>query len=100
MGIKIVSYRVIVSRSCYHYKIRVTICRCAVKCGCQIKIFPGKVFLDIFITDGRSAAVDKLYLLWNDVHCRDPVMLSEQCRQAQTDIAGARDCDIIFSHGD
>ena len=75
----------------------------AVEGGGEVEVLLGEVFLDIFVLDGRNAAVDLLHLFGDDIDGRHPVVLRQQRGDAQTDIArtGYGDFQIlVFSHSD
>ena len=60
-----------------------------------------QIFFDILVLDRRDKLIDLFYLFGKDVDCRDFIVLSQQDRQGQAYIAGARNGDPVAAfYGD
>ena len=93
-GIEVVLLAVVVGRRGDDHEVRIPIRRFGVQRGGQVEFLFREILLNVFVLNGRLAAVDLLHLLRDDVHGRDVVMLRQQRGDGQADIAGARDCDV------
>ena len=54
-----------------------------------------QIFFDILVLDRRDKLIDLFYLFGKDVDCRDFIVLSQQDRQGQAYITGARNGDVV-----
>ena len=93
-GVKIVEVRVIVGRGRDDHELCVPIGGLAVQRRGEPKPAPGEKRFDLAVPDGREAAVDHVHLGRGRAHGHDLVMLRQQHRQRQADIADARNCDF------
>ena len=58
----------------------------------EVQFFFREVFLNVFVLNGRDAAVDLLDLLGDHVHGDDLVLLREERGDGEADVAGTGDC--------
>ena len=79
VGVERVFHRVVVGGSCYDHEVCVAIGGGAVESGCEVELFLAQVFFNVIVLYGRTAIVDHLHLLREDVDCCDAVMLSQEC---------------------
>ena len=93
-GIEEVLDRVVVGRRGDDDELRVPVGCGAVEGGGEAEGLLGEVFLDVFVLDGADAAVEHVYLLRDDVHGGDVVVLGQQGGDAQAHVAGAGNCNF------
>ena len=93
-SVEIVFLAVIVCRRCDHYIVSIFIC-CLTIQGCsQVKLFFGKIFLDIFILDRRFTFIDQINFFRNDINGCDMIVLCKQSSNRKSDITGTGNCNI------
>ena len=61
----------------------------AVEGGTEVEGLLGKVFLDIFVLNGRLAVVNLVHLFSHYIYGGDLMMAREQCGYAQADVTCA-----------
>ena len=94
MGIEEVLLRVVVGWGSNNHIVSILIGCCAIKSGRQIQFFLCKIFFNILILNRRYLIIDFLYLLRDNIHCCNVVMLRQQSGDTHTDIAGSCDSNI------
>ena len=95
--VEVVPHRVVVGRGRDDHVVGIPVGGLPVQGGHQVQVLLSQVFLYIFVLDGGFPAVDKVHLFRDDVHGGDVVVLAQQRRDAQADVAGAGDGDLDVS---
>ena len=97
-GVKEIFLAVVVRRRGDDHKVGVAVGGAAVQRGHKVQRLFGEVFLDVFVLDGRLAAVDLFHLFGQDIHRRHMVVLRQQRRDGQPHIAGTGHCNVHNAH--
>lgn len=95
--IEIVLDGIIVRRRGNDHELRIAIGGRPVECGLQIQRFLRQILLDVFVLNGRLAAVYQINFLGNDIHGHDLMMLSQQRGNGQAHIAGTCNCYLHYT---
>lgn len=90
--IEIVLDGIIVRRRGNDHELRIAIGGRPVERGLQMQRFFRQIFLDVFVLNGRLAAVYQIDLLGNDIHGHDLMMLGQERGDGQAHIAGSGNC--------
>ena len=97
-GVEVVPDRVVVRRGGDDDVLGVRVCPAAVQGGRQVQGFLRQVLLDVLVLDRGPAAVDQVYLLGDDVHGGDTVVLGQQGGEAESNVACAGYGDAVRFH--
>ena len=95
--VEVVPHRVVVGRGRDDHVVGIPVGGLPVEGRYQVQVLLRKVFLYVFVLDGGLPPVYELHLLRDDVHRGDMVVLAQQRRDAQSDVAGPGDGDIDVS---
>ena len=98
MCVEKVFHRIVIRRRSDYHKIRILISRRTVKRCSQSQRLLRKKLLDVLVLDWRDALVDFLNLFRYYVNGCHVVVLREECRHRETDVASAGDGDINGFH--
>ena len=87
MCIKEVLNRIIIRRSRYHHIVGIGISLGAVQRGGQIQLFLCEILLYVLILYWGYASIYLVYLLSDNIHCRNLMMLCQQGGNTKAHIA-------------
>lgn len=90
--IEIVLDGVVVRRRGNNHELRIAIGSRPVERGLQMQRFLRQILFDVLVLNGRLAAVYQIYLLGNDIHGHDLMMLGKERGDGQAHIAGSGNC--------
>ena len=76
--VKEILLAIIICWGCYDHKIGIFICRFGIKGSGQIKLFFGKIFFYVIVLNGRFFVVYQVNFFWNNIYCRNFIMLCKQ----------------------
>lgn len=96
--IEIVLDGIIVRRRGNDHELRIAIGGRPVERGLQMQRFFRQILFDVLVLNGRLTAVYQIYLLGNDIHGHDLMMLGQERGDGQAHIAGSGNCylHILF----
>ena len=86
-SIEVVLYRVIVGWCCNHHEVGILISRLAIKSSSKVELLLCQIFLDIIVLYRRYTIIKFLHLFRDYIHCRNMMVLSQQCSYTQTYVA-------------
>ena len=96
--VEVVPDGVVVGRGRDDHEVGVAVGRSPVERGREVERLFGEVSLYVLVLYGRPAAVYEFNLFGDDVDGRDAVVLREEGRYAESDVAGSGNGDIVFFH--